>query len=98
MLQFHYTAWPDFGLPESPASFLEFLAAVKESGCLDLSKNGPTVVHCSAGIGRSGTFCLVDTCLVLVCQSSVSTSRPVVINILSSVSRLKNTKVVPKLT
>ncbi|XP_062915806.1 tyrosine-protein phosphatase non-receptor type 2 isoform X6 [Mobula hypostoma] len=61
---FHYTTWPDFGVPESPASFLNFLFKVRESGCLN-SDCGPTVVHCSAGIGRSGTFSLVDTCLVL---------------------------------
>uniref|UniRef100_A0A8C2J7W5 Tyrosine-protein phosphatase non-receptor type n=1 Tax=Cyprinus carpio TaxID=7962 RepID=A0A8C2J7W5_CYPCA len=62
---FHYTTWPDFGVPESPASFLNFLFKVRESGSLG-PENGPAVVHCSAGIGRSGTFSLVDTCLVLV--------------------------------
>ncbi|XP_027005232.1 tyrosine-protein phosphatase non-receptor type 2a isoform X1 [Tachysurus fulvidraco] len=62
---FHFTTWPDFGVPESPASFLNFLFKVRESGSLE-PENGPVVVHCSAGIGRSGTFCLVDTCLVLM--------------------------------
>ncbi|RMC15601.1 hypothetical protein DUI87_07803 [Hirundo rustica rustica] len=61
---FHYTTWPDFGVPESPASFLNFLFKVRESGSLS-PEHGPAVVHCSAGIGRSGTFSLVDTCLVL---------------------------------
>ncbi|MCI4374431.1 hypothetical protein PGIGA_G00006050 [Pangasianodon gigas] len=62
---FHFTTWPDFGVPESPASFLNFLFKVRESGSLE-PENGPAVVHCSAGIGRSGTFSLVDTCLVLM--------------------------------
>ncbi|XP_054620488.1 tyrosine-protein phosphatase non-receptor type 2 isoform X3 [Dunckerocampus dactyliophorus] len=62
---FHYTTWPDFGVPESPASFLNFLFKVRESGALG-ADHGPAVVHCSAGIGRSGTFSLVDTCLVLM--------------------------------
>ncbi|XP_017572418.2 tyrosine-protein phosphatase non-receptor type 2 [Pygocentrus nattereri] len=62
---FHYTTWPDFGVPESPASFLNFLFKVRESGSLG-TDHGPAVVHCSAGIGRSGTFSLVDTCLVLM--------------------------------
>ncbi|XP_026149939.1 tyrosine-protein phosphatase non-receptor type 2a [Mastacembelus armatus] len=62
---FHYTTWPDFGVPESPASFLNFLFKVRESGSLD-PEHGPSVVHCSAGIGRSGTLALVDTCLVLM--------------------------------
>ncbi|XP_048353114.1 tyrosine-protein phosphatase non-receptor type 1 isoform X2 [Sphaerodactylus townsendi] len=65
ILHFHYTTWPDFGVPESPASFLNFLFKVRESGSLS-PEYGPIVVHCSAGIGRSGTFCLVDTCLVLM--------------------------------
>uniref|UniRef100_A0A8B9GZ75 Tyrosine-protein phosphatase non-receptor type n=1 Tax=Astyanax mexicanus TaxID=7994 RepID=A0A8B9GZ75_ASTMX len=65
ILHFHYTTWPDFGVPESPASFLNFLFKVRESGCLN-SEHGPVVVHCSAGIGRSGTFCLADTCLLLM--------------------------------
>ncbi|XP_075898536.1 tyrosine-protein phosphatase non-receptor type 1 [Nelusetta ayraudi] len=65
ILHFHYTTWPDFGVPESPASFLNFLFKVRESGCLN-ADHGPVVVHCSAGIGRSGTFCLVDTCLLLM--------------------------------
>uniref|UniRef100_A0A8C2VQN7 Tyrosine-protein phosphatase non-receptor type n=1 Tax=Chinchilla lanigera TaxID=34839 RepID=A0A8C2VQN7_CHILA len=62
---FHYTTWPDFGVPESPASFLNFLFKVRESGSLD-PDHGPVIVHCSAGIGRSGTFSLVDTCLVMM--------------------------------
>lgn len=65
---FHYTTWPDFGVPESPASFLNFLCKVRESGSLS-PEHGPAVIHCSAGIGRSGTFSLVDTCLVLVSAS-----------------------------
>ncbi|XP_066530497.1 tyrosine-protein phosphatase non-receptor type 2 [Hoplias malabaricus] len=65
LYHFHYTTWPDFGVPESPASFLNFLFKVRESGCLG-TDHGPAVVHCSAGIGRSGTFSLVDTCLVLM--------------------------------
>ncbi|XP_061597801.1 tyrosine-protein phosphatase non-receptor type 2 [Cololabis saira] len=65
LYHFHYTTWPDFGVPESPASFLNFLLKVRESGALGAT-HGPAVVHCSAGIGRSGTFSLVDTCLVLM--------------------------------
>uniref|UniRef100_A0A2H6NAM7 Tyrosine-protein phosphatase non-receptor type n=2 Tax=Micrurus carvalhoi TaxID=3147026 RepID=A0A2H6NAM7_9SAUR len=65
ILHFHYTTWPDFGVPESPASFLNFLFKVRESGSLS-SEHGPAVIHCSAGIGRSGTFSLVDTCLIVM--------------------------------
>jgi protein tyrosine phosphatase len=62
VLHFHYLQWPDFGVPQTPNVFLEYLLAVRGSGVLD-SGVGPTLVHCSAGIGRSGTFCVVDVCL-----------------------------------
>ena len=65
ILHFNYVTWPDFGVPSSPTAFLKFLTAVRESGALD-PDTGPAVIHCSAGIGRSGTFCLVDSALVVV--------------------------------
>jgi tyrosine-protein phosphatase non-receptor type 1 len=65
VLQFQYTTWPDFGVPTSPTTFLHFLTIVRDAGCLD-PDTGPAIIHCSAGIGRSGTFCLVDSSLVLV--------------------------------
>ncbi|XP_075586339.1 protein tyrosine phosphatase 61F isoform X2 [Dermatophagoides farinae] len=78
ILHFHYTSWPDFDLPRSCDSFLEFLSAVRQSGCLDNidEQHGPPVIHCSAGIGRSGTFVLVDSCLVMIeknkCRDSIN--------------------------
>lgn len=65
---FQYVTWPDFGVPSSPITFLNFLMAVREAGVLD-SMVGPAIIHCSAGIGRSGTFCLVDSCLILIEKS-----------------------------
>lgn len=64
VFHYHCTTWPDFGVPQSPTAFLKFLYTVRASGALENA--GPAVVHCSAGIGRSGTFCLVDSCLVMV--------------------------------
>lgn len=76
VLHFHFTTWPDFGVPQSPEAFSKFLSVVIKSGCLDPSV-GPPIVHCSAGIGRSGTFCLVDTLLVMLerglCSNNVGT-------------------------
>ncbi|XP_053624416.1 tyrosine-protein phosphatase non-receptor type 2-like isoform X2 [Plodia interpunctella] len=72
VIQFHYTTWPDFGVPSSPDAFLAFLRRVRSSGCLDAAV-GPAVVHCSAGIGRSGTFCLVDSCLVIIENEGLDT-------------------------
>ncbi|RUS75922.1 hypothetical protein EGW08_016310 [Elysia chlorotica] len=65
ILHFHYTTWPDFGVPSSPNAFLLFLHVIRKTGSLDINV-GPSIVHCSAGIGRSGTFCLVDSCLMIV--------------------------------
>ncbi|XP_071957996.1 tyrosine-protein phosphatase non-receptor type 1-like isoform X2 [Antedon mediterranea] len=65
VLHFHYTKWPDFGVPQSPAAFLCFLAAVRDKGGMNIN-DSPPVVHCSAGVGRSGSFCLVDTCLAII--------------------------------
>ncbi|XP_062057310.1 tyrosine-protein phosphatase non-receptor type 2 isoform X3 [Lepus europaeus] len=76
---FHYTTWPDFGVPESPASFLNFLFKVRESGSLN-PDHGPAVIHCSAGIGRSGTFSLVDTCLVLMEKGDEINVKQVLLN------------------
>lgn len=63
VLHFQYTTWPDFGVPTCPDTFLQFLGAVRESGSLE-SDVGPAIIHCSAGIGRSGSFILVDSCLL----------------------------------
>ncbi|XP_063951722.1 tyrosine-protein phosphatase non-receptor type 1-like [Lytechinus pictus] len=65
ILHFHYTRWSDFSVPQSPVAFLQFLHHVRQSGSL-LDNVGPPVIHCSAGVGRSGTLCLVDTCLVKI--------------------------------
>lgn len=65
VLHFQYASWSDFSVPQSPQAFLKFLHHVRQTGSLD-STVGPPVIHCSAGIGRSGTFCLVDSSLVLI--------------------------------
>lgn len=70
---FHYTDWPDFGVPKTPTPFLRFLRDIRCSGALDPA-HGPVVVHCSAGIGRSGTFCLIDSCLIKVNNINLSDS------------------------
>ncbi|KAK7601891.1 hypothetical protein V9T40_009332 [Parthenolecanium corni] len=70
IIQFHYTTWPDFGVPQSPLAFLKFLRDIRQCGAFGF-EYGPPIVHCSAGIGRSGTFCLVDSCLVLMEEKGV---------------------------
>ncbi|XP_064789390.1 receptor-type tyrosine-protein phosphatase epsilon-like isoform X2 [Oncorhynchus masou masou] len=55
--QLHFTSWPDFGVPFSPIGMLKFLKKVK---MVNSSFAGPIVVHCSAGVGRTGTFIVID--------------------------------------
>jgi protein tyrosine phosphatase len=73
--QLQYSSWPDFGAPAHPAqvlSLVEHCNAVVRSYASNASKNPnlpepagerPIVVHCSAGCGRTGTFCTVDSVL-----------------------------------
>ncbi|XP_014844006.1 PREDICTED: receptor-type tyrosine-protein phosphatase S-like isoform X1 [Poecilia mexicana] len=58
--QFQFTAWPDHGVPEYPTPFLNFLRRVKACNPPDA---GPIIVHCSAGVGRTGCFIVIDAML-----------------------------------
>nr|XP_024658916.1 titin isoform X13 [Maylandia zebra] len=56
---FHFTAWPDHGVPETTELLISFRHLVREH-MNQYSKHSPTVVHCSAGVGRTGTFIAID--------------------------------------
>ncbi|XP_033739082.1 receptor-type tyrosine-protein phosphatase S-like [Pecten maximus] len=60
VIQYHFTRWPDHGVPE-PFELLQFYKRVK-SGHTDLK--GPLIVHCSAGIGRTGSYIAMDALLL----------------------------------
>ncbi|XP_031817657.1 receptor-type tyrosine-protein phosphatase H [Sarcophilus harrisii] len=60
--QFHFTAWPDHGVPRSPDPLLAFQALLRQ--WLEQSpEGGPPIVHCSAGVGRTGTLIALDVLL-----------------------------------
>ncbi|XP_050392227.1 receptor-type tyrosine-protein phosphatase eta [Patella vulgata] len=59
--QFHFLKWPDFGCPEKTWLLLNFVTAVRAH--IPNTPNGPMLVHCSAGVGRTGTFVAVDVLL-----------------------------------
>nr|XP_026696396.1 uncharacterized protein LOC100178651 isoform X2 [Ciona intestinalis] len=58
----HFNSWPDHGVPVSTTAFLKFYDIVMETYQRDFVLT-PIVVHCSAGVGRSGTFIALDSLL-----------------------------------
>ena len=56
--QFHYTAWPDHGVPDNVMSVISFIRHVRK--LYPVSLDQPLLVHCSAGVGRTGTFITLD--------------------------------------
>ena len=61
MTQYHFTSWPDHGVPQFTTSLVSFVRRVQKAH----NKDGgvPLLVHCSAGVGRTGTFILLDSML-----------------------------------
>ncbi|XP_012261958.2 receptor-type tyrosine-protein phosphatase delta-like [Athalia rosae] len=59
VMHLHYTGWPDHGVPTYSQSLVAYLKKLRATRV----GNGPVVVHCSAGVGRTGTIILCDICL-----------------------------------
>jgi len=58
--QFHFLSWPDSNIPTSTKAILEFRRKVNKSY---RGRSCPMIVHCSDGVGRSGTYVLIDMVL-----------------------------------
>ncbi len=57
--QYHFTGWPDHGVPVQATSLLSFHRKFRNGD----AGSGPAIVHCSAGVGRTGTFIAIDNLL-----------------------------------
>jgi len=55
--QFHYSAWPDHGIPTQVKPLLEMVRLIRDC---QASETLPLLIHCSAGCGRTGTICAID--------------------------------------
>ncbi|XP_065347378.1 receptor-type tyrosine-protein phosphatase S-like [Cloeon dipterum] len=58
VVQYHYSSWPDHSVPLYPQSITSFAKTL-----LAIKSDAPVIVHCSAGVGRTGTVILIDACL-----------------------------------
>ncbi|KAK4468096.1 hypothetical protein MN116_008266, partial [Schistosoma mekongi] len=77
--QLQFTAWPDHGVPNHPAPLLMFLRRVRAECPTD---SGPIIVHCSAGVGRTGAFILLDILLEQIRHEKA-------VDVYNTVSRLR---------
>ncbi|PIO36454.1 hypothetical protein AB205_0123010, partial [Aquarana catesbeiana] len=57
---FHFTAWPDHGVPKATKDLVEFRNLIREYTSCYSSPSSPILVHCSAGVGRTGTLIALD--------------------------------------
>ncbi|KAG6443605.1 hypothetical protein O3G_MSEX002936 [Manduca sexta] len=82
--QYHFLMWKDFAAPEHPHSILKFIKRMNEAWCNMVGR--PVVVHCSAGVGRTGTLVALD-CLL---DQLRATGHVAVFNTVAELRRQRN--------
>ncbi|XP_067934871.1 tyrosine-protein phosphatase non-receptor type 9-like [Watersipora subatra] len=82
-----FLKWPDYGIPPSSHAFLHFVKSVRETQARSVKempewkghpRGPPIVVHCSAGIGRTGTFICSDICMYILDNTGMMNIKAVV--------------------
>ena len=58
-MHYHFTAWPDHGVPADKTCLLHLVQRVRKTHPYD--NPTPLLIHCSAGVGRTGTFIVLDS-------------------------------------
>lgn len=91
VVQIHYTSWPDLGSPASPQDLLALCrlkGAVIDAYCKE-NPNAPhnghprAIVHCSAGCGRTGAFCTVDSVIDIASRGKASSNEDLIFNVVN---------------
>lgn len=70
VVQLQYLAWPDHSVPATPHGLLNFIKTANQAqDSIPVTSRGPILVHCSAGIGRSGAYIVADAVLSLLLRA-----------------------------
>jgi len=88
MIQFHFIAWPDHGVPDISDPLLDM--AMVADQMTPPSQETPTVVHCSAGVGRTGTYVIINSILEQITNHmKLNPNTPPVINMAKTLQDLR---------
>ncbi|KAI8080842.1 protein-tyrosine phosphatase-like protein [Gilbertella persicaria] len=77
-----YTGWMDFGVPDNPLGTLQIIQMADEAQA-SMDQVGPMIVHCSAGCGRSGAFCAIDTVLYRLSHTDSACKKDILLETIS---------------
>ncbi|KAG1449700.1 hypothetical protein G6F55_010047 [Rhizopus delemar] len=88
-----YTGWSDFGVPDHPMGLLQLIHLADEAYKVDHGQRGPVTVHCSAGCGRTGAFCVVDTVIERLWQERDVYTSSAVDKIKETVERFREQRI-----
>ncbi len=77
-MQFAFTAWPDHGVPATTQELLDFRRDVR---AVWNPERGQVVVHCSAGVGRTGTFIALDRFLDTIARGKYASPNEIVMSL-----------------